>query len=57
MAMTEKFREQDNSIGKCVFCEKLVFKDEDWSLTPLNKKICHSDCKSEYLEKSGQMYT
>ena len=59
--MVEGLREFDDSIGRCMYCHKLIFKDEDWSIpnfpTYMNGEIvkAHRTCQTEAHRKMSQI--
>ena len=58
--MTEGLREYDDSIGRCIHCDKLVFKEEDWVIphyAPLSvgKSFAHKDCEQENMRRASQI--
>ncbi len=58
--MSEVLREFDDSIGRCVHCDELVFKSEGWCL-PFNymfsqkAQVAHIDCDSKESLKASQI--
>jgi hypothetical protein len=60
--MTEGLREYDDSLGRCVHCGKLVFKDDDWvmphyftSMLMTKPTIAHRDCEQESMRRASQI--
>ena len=54
-------REYDDSIGRCVHCGKLVFKDEDWvmphygGMLMTKATFAHRDCDQEDERRASQI--
>ena len=60
--MSDRLREYDNSLGRCVHCGKLVFKDEDWVYphyagiyAMIKATFAHRDCDQEDMGRASQI--
>ncbi len=59
--MTGGLRDYDDSIGRCVHCDKLIFKDEDWviphyaGMHMTKATFAHRDCDREDMRRSSEI--
>jgi phage FluMu protein Com len=56
--MVETLREFDTSIGRCIHCGKLVFKDENWVIPSFSRFMerpayAHNDCEIEQQRRAS----
>lgn len=49
----EGLRESDDNIGKCYYCDNLIFRDDDWCLGCGSKQIAHRKCNSIFMNKAS----
>ena len=50
-----KLKEKDDTIGKCVYCNKSVCRSDDWRLSQYGFQLCHNECDAEYMRRASQI--
>lgn len=58
--MVKVLREYDDSIGRCVHCDKLIFKGEDWVMPHYagmltTATLAHRDCEQEDMRRASEI--
>ncbi len=59
--MIKGLREFDDSVGRCTYCDKLIFKDEDWTIPQFMvfagqyHEKAHRACEIESTRRSCQI--
>lgn len=48
-------REKDDSIARCLHCGELVFPEQDWTYSLLNRETVHVACDSKFRIKMSQI--